>query len=433
MWFAVWCLVVGGVLVFMALAGSVIRRIPLSSAMFYLGIGYALSPVGAGLLNVDPVADAELLEHLTEVAVIVSLFTAGLKLRVPLSDPLWRGPVLLATVSMAITIGLVAAIGVLALALPIGAAVLLGALFAPTDPVLASDVQVRRPGDRDQVRFDLTAEAGLNDGMAFPFVMLGLGLLGRHDLGPFGVKWLAVDVVWAILVGLVIGFVLGTLVSRLVLYLRKIHREAIGLDNFLALGLIGVAYGSAVLVGAWGFLAVFAAGLAVRYEELRRNGGRNAEEVKDPTSEEDAVHPEKAPAVMTEGVLKFNEQAEQVLEVAAVLVLGALLAATQPTWTAVGLAAALFFVIRPASVYLGLAPLRGAGVQTAMIGWFGVRGVGSMYYLTHAIGQGVPADLARTLSELVVWTIALSVIIHGVSVTPAMNWYAARVGGRSAG
>lgn len=427
MWFAIWCLVVGGVLVFMALAGSVIRRIPLSSAMFYLGIGYALSPVGAGLLSLDTVTNAGFLEHLTEVAVIVSLFTAGLKLRVALSDRLWQGPVLLATVSMAITIGLVAAIGVLALGLPIGAAILLGALFAPTDPVLASDVQVRRPGDRDHVRFDLTAEAGLNDGMAFPFVMLGLGLLGLHELGPFGVRWVAVDVVWAILFGLAIGFVLGTLVSRLVLYLRKTHREAIGLDNFLALGLIGVAYGTAVLAGAWGFLAVFAAGLAVRYEELRLNGSRRTDEADDQPSEKDAVHPEKAPAAMTEGVLRFNEQMEQVLEVAAVLVLGALLATTRPTWTAVGLAAALFFVIRPASVFLGLAPLRGAGVRTLMVGWFGVRGVGSMYYLTYAIGQGVPDDLARTLAELVVWTIALSVVIHGVSVTPAMNWYAEQV------
>lgn len=428
-----WYGLIGAVFIVMALSATLLRRLPLSTSMLYLLVGIGIGPAGLGLLELDPLADAELLERLSEVAVLVSLFTAGLKLRAGLRDPIWRVPLRLAFLAMLVTVALIAAGGVALLGLPLGVAVLLGAILAPTDPVLASDVQVRRPGDRDQVRFDLTAEAGLNDGMAFPFVMLGLGLLGRHDLGPFGVKWLAVDVVWAILVGLSIGFVLGTLVSRLVLYLRKAHREAIGLDNFLALGLIGVAYGAAVLVGAWGFLAVFAAGLAVRHEEMRLAGGRPAEEVKDPTSEEDAVHPEKAPAVMTEGVLKFNEQAEQVLEVAAVLVLGALLAATQPTWTAVGLAAALFFVIRPASVYLGLAPLRGAGVQTAMIGWFGVRGVGSMYYLTHAIGQGVPADLARTLSELVVWTIALSVIIHGVSVTPAMNWYAARVGGRGAG
>ena len=150
MTFAIWCVVIGGVLVVMALAGSVLRRLPLSAAMIYLAVGYALSPAGAGLLAIDPVADAAFLEHLTEVAVIVSLFTAGLKLRIPLSDRVWRLPVRLATASMAVTVGLLAAVGVFALGLPVGAAVLLGAVLAPTDPVLAADVQVKEVGDRDR-------------------------------------------------------------------------------------------------------------------------------------------------------------------------------------------------------------------------------------------------------------------------------------------
>lgn len=428
MTFAIWAVVIGGVLVLMALAGSVLRRLPLSAAMVYMGVGFALSPAGAGLLAVDPVADAKVLEHLTEVAVIVSLFTAGLKLRVPLSDRLWRRPVLLATASMAVTVGLVAAVGVYALGLPVGAAVLLGAVLAPTDPVLAADVQVKEVGDRDKLRFSLTAEAGLNDGTAFPFVMLGLGLLGAHDLGAGWWRWWAVDVAWAVVAGLGVGLVFGTVVARLVLYLRKTHREAVGLDNFLALGLIGLSYGAAVLVGAWGFLAAFAAGLALRREEMRHSGGRGPEVVKAATtegSEEDAVHPEKAPAVMAEAVLGFNEQVEKLLEVAAVLVLGALLAATRPTGAAVGLAAALFLIIRPASVFVGLAGARGATVRRWLAGWFGVRGVGSLYYLAHATGHGLPADVARSLADLVVWTVALSVVVHGVSVTPIMNWYVA--------
>ena len=423
MTFAIWCLVIGGVLVVMALAGSVLQRLPLSPAMLYMGIGYGLSQAGAGLLTVDPVADAKFLEHLTEVAVIVSLFTAGLKLRVPLSDRLWLFPVLLATASMTMTVGLVAAIGVFALGLPVGAAVLLGAVLAPTDPVLAADVQVKGVGDRDKLRFPLTAEAGLNDGTAFPFVMLGLGLLGLHDLGGFWWRWWVIDVVWAVAAGLGVGLGLGTIVARVVLYLRKTHREAVGLDNFLALGLIGLAYGTAVLIGAWGFLAAFAAGLALRREEMRHTGDRPVEKVAG-GSHEDAVHPEKAPAVMAEAVLGFNEQVEKVLEVAAVLVLGALLATTHPTWAAAGLAAALFVAIRPASVFAGLAPVRGATVRRWLTGWFGVRGVGSIYYMAHAIGHGLPDELARSLADLVVWTVALSVVVHGVSVTPAMEWYA---------
>src|ERR671914_1673776 len=134
----------------------------------------------------DPVRWPGLLERLTEFAVIVSLFTAGLKLRLPLSEKRWRLPLRLASVSMALTVGLIAAVGVLGLGLPLGAAVLLGAVLAPTDAVLASDVRVEHPADRDKLRFSLTGEAGLHDGTAFPFVMLGLGLMGLHELGPRG-------------------------------------------------------------------------------------------------------------------------------------------------------------------------------------------------------------------------------------------------------
>ena len=426
MTFSIWCVVVGGVLVIMALTGTVLKRLPVSAAMIYLAVGFALGPAGVGLLRVDPVADAEFLEHLTEIAVIVSLFTAGLKLRVPLTDRQWWFPARLAVVSMAATVGVVAGFGVFVLGLPVGAAVLLGAVLAPTDPVLASDVQVREVGDRDRVRFGLTGEAGLNDGTAFPFVMLGLGLLGLHDLGAGWWRWWAVDVGWAVAGGLGLGFGLGTLVGRLVLYLRRTHREAVGLDNFLALGLVALSYGVADLVGAWGFLAAFAAGLGLRHVEMRRTEYRPPGDRPEEGSEEAAVHPEKAPAHMTDAVLGFNEQVEKVLEVAAVLVLGALLATTRPTWAAAGLAAALFLVVRPASVFVGLAGVGASAVQKGLMGWFGVRGVGSLYYLTYAIGHGLPGDVARTLAELVVWAVALSIVVHGVSVTPVMDWYSSR-------
>jgi NhaP-type Na+/H+ or K+/H+ antiporter len=430
MTFAIWCVVIGSVLMLMAMAGSVLNRLPLSSAMIYLGVGYILSPAIVGLLRLDPVSDATMIEHLTEIAVVVSLFTAGLKLRVPLSDRLWLFPLRLAVVSMALTVGLVAAVGVFALGLSIGAAILLGAVLAPTDPVLAADVQVKEVGDRDRVRFGLTGEAGLNDGTAFPFVMLGLGLLGLHDMGTGGWRWWAVDVAWAIAAGLGVGFGLGTLVAGLVLYLRKTHREAVGLDNFLALGLLALAYGAAILIGAWGFLAAFAAGLALRHVEMRRTKDRPPVKGGD-VSEGDAVHPEKAPAYMAEAVLGFNEQVEKVLEVAAVLVLGALLVSTPPTWAAAGLAVALFLVVRPMSVFMGLAGMRGGAVQKGLMAWFGVRGVGSLYYFTHAVSYGLPDDMARTLAGLVLWVLALSIIIHGISVTPLMDWYSSRRAGQN--
>ena len=204
-----WALIVGVLLTTMALAGSLLRRLPLSTGMLYLAVGVGLGPAGWAILSPDPLLHAEVLERAAEVAVLISLFAVGLKLGLPLSDKRWRLPLRLASLSMLVTIALVTVIGVVGLDLSWGAAILLAAIVAPTDPVLASDVQVLEANDRDRLRFSLSAEGGLNDGAAFPFVMLGLGLLGLHDLGGGGWRWLALDVVWAIAGGLVIGGVAG--------------------------------------------------------------------------------------------------------------------------------------------------------------------------------------------------------------------------------
>jgi hypothetical protein len=198
MYFAIWALIIGTLLTAMALSGTWVRRLPVSTAMLYLAAGYALGPAGLALLSPDPLAYSAILERAAEVAVLISLFASGLKLALPLSDKGWRLPLRLASVSMTITVALIAAIAMAGFGFSLGAAVLLGAILAPTDPVLASDVQLREAGDRDRVRFSLTGEGGLNDGAAFPFVMLGLGLLGLHDLGTGAWRWLAVDVLWAI-------------------------------------------------------------------------------------------------------------------------------------------------------------------------------------------------------------------------------------------
>jgi len=425
-----WFLAAGVVLIAMALAGSVLRRLPLSSAMIYLAAGAALGPIGLGMIILDPVGGAGLLELVSEIAVIVSLFTAGLKLRLPISDRGWWIPVRLASVSMAVTVGLVALVGVTLFGLPLGAAVLLGAILAPTDPVLASDVQLSHPGDRDRLRFALTGEAGLNDGTAFPFVMLGLGLLGLHDLGDGLLRWVAVDLVYAVAVGLAVGALLGTLVARVVVHLRSRHQEAVGLDEFLALGLIGISYGAALLVGGYGFLAVFAAGLALRRIERTRSGEDIADELESaqPRGSEDeiATHPETAPAFMARALLTFNEQLERIGEVAVVVLVGAALTVVGVPLAVAWFAPLLFFVIRPVAVLAGLAGAPLSRTHLAFIGWFGIRGVGSIYYLTYAITQDLQPDVARTLAMLTLSVVAVSVLVHGVSVTPLMARYERR-------
>ncbi len=424
-----WFVLAGLLFVVMALGGSVLKRLPLSTSLLYLAFGVALGSSGFGLLRLDLVEGAPVLEVVTEVAVLVSLFTAGLKLRVDWRERDWHLPLRLATLSMVVTIALVAAAGVLGLGLPLGAAVLLGAILAPTDPVLASDVQVERPGDRDTVRFGLTGEAGLNDGAAFPFVMLGLGLLGLHDLGPAGLRWLGVDLLWATAAGLAVGAALGTLIGRLTVFLRREHGEAVGLDEFLVLGLVALAYGVALLVHGYGFLAVFAAGLALRRIE-RLHTGADLHPVEEGGSvaagEELATHPETAPAYLASSLLGFNEKLERIGEVALVVVIGSLLDVASFPPAAVWFVPLLLLAIRPLAVVVGVAGLPVELHQRRLIGWFGIRGIGSLYYLTYAIEHGVAEPLAGHLAAVTLTVIAASAVVHGISVTPLMDRYGRR-------
>lgn len=427
---AVWFVIVGALLVAIALSRSLLLRLPLSTTILYLGTGVLLGPHGLGMLRADIYAHSALWERVTEVAVLVSLFGAGLKLRTPMLDRRWVLPVRMATVSMTATVGMVTLAGVFGMGLPVGAAVLLGAILAPTDPVLASDVQVTHPTDRDRLRFGLTGEAGLNDGTAFPFVMLGLGLLGLHELGEFGWRWFAVDVAWAVAAGLGAGALLGTLVGRLVIYLRQVHREAVGLDDFLALGLIALSYGIALLVWGYGFLAVFAAGLALRRIERRSSGGEAPPEdvaLAASSAEGDEVATgETAPAYMAQAALGFVEQLERIGVVAVVLLLGGMISWGFVPGVALWFIPLLFLVVRPLSVYLGLLGSPTTHVQRGLIAWFGIRGIGSVYYLTYAIQHGLPEEFSRVLAALVLATVAVSAVAHGVSVTPLMELYARR-------
>jgi len=428
MTFATWALVVGALLIVMVLSGTLLKRLPLSTAMLYLAAGFALGPAGWAVSTLNPLGNAALLERVTEVAVLISLFSVGLKLGLPLSNRHWLLPLRLAFLSMTLTVALVAAAGVVGLGLPLGAAILMGAILAPTDPVLAAAVQVESSGDRDRLRFSLTGEGGLNDGTAFPFVMLGLGLLGLHDLGTGGWRWLAGDLVWATAGGLLIGGAFGALVGRLVVYLRTRHQESVGLDEFLALGLIALAYGTAVLAHSYGFLAVFAAGLAL--QRVKEQSGMvhtpTPGQSGHPTDNEPAnhaTHADHASAYMMQAVRGFNEQLERVAELVVVLVVGAMLPFARVSAGAAGLLLLLFVAIRPVSVWAGLLGAPISRGQCAMIAWFGIRGIGSIYYLTYAIDQGLPRPLAEPIIAITLAAVTVSILLHGMSVRPIMHFY----------
>lgn len=432
----IWALVIGALLVTMALTGSLLKRLPLSASMLYLAVGFGLGTAGWGLMAPDPRQVPDILERVAEVALLISLFSVGLKLGLPLSSRQWRLPVRLAFASMAVTVGLIAAVAFFVMGLPLGAAVLLGGILAPTDPVLASDVQVDEPGDRDLLRFSLTGEGGLNDGAAFPFVFLGLGLLGLHDLGAAGWRWLAIDVLWGLVGGLGIGALLGMMIGRLVVHLRTHHQEAVGLDEFLALGLVALAYGIAQLAHALGFLAVFAAGLALqRVKEASRSRGAPKEGTAGLQGKTAhlavATHPDLAGAYMEQAVRGFNEQLERIAELVIVLVVGAMLPYVHVDWATLGFVLLLFGILRPLSVWFGLLGAPVSRDQRLLISWFGIRGIGSIYYLMFALNHGLSGPIVDQAITLTVTTVAASIVIHGISVTPLMNLYTRRKGGRS--
>lgn len=419
-----WFLLVGGLLLTMGLTSSALKRLPITTAIIYLAVGLLLGPTVLNVFHFNPLKQSALLQVLTEVAVLISLFSAGVKMPVPFSVTRWRTPMLLATVSMTITVGLIAAYAYYFLGLPLGAGVLLGAILAPTDPVLATDVQIRHPDDRDQLRFTLTCEAGMNDGSAFPFVMLGMGLLGLHEIGEFGLQWALIDVLWATVAGVVIGIVSGVTLAHLSWKLRGASPRSDLLYDFIGLGLIGAVYGISVMAHAWGFLAVFFAAVALRQTELKfaqANLASAAEHAEPLPVLEDADS--AAPPTVSEGSLIFKEHLERLSEVVLILLVGGMLFIDSWSWRAIALALFVFLVARPVSVLFGLLGTRMQWRMRGMVAWFGVRGIGSLYYLMYAIQHGLPEKLALELIQLTLIVVALSILAHGTSVKPLMHQF----------
>lgn len=444
MTFIVWFAMLGAVLLLLALSSSYLRWMPVTSSVVCLGLGIALGGSGVGLLHLDLAKASGWMEHLTEVAVLFSLFFSGLKLRLPLADPRWRIAVYLAGPLMLVCISGVSLVLHYGLHLSWGLAVLIGAILAPTDPVLATLVQVVDARDADPVRFSLSGEAGLNDGVAFPFVILGLLLLQPSaQEGLAG--WLLKDVLWAVTAGLLCGYWMGRGLGKLTLYLRLRNDDStVSPNDYLALALIALAYVAAELLQDYGFLAVFAAGLGLRQAEVRTSSSPQApaaEHLVQPVVGHQHVAPEQAvkgdvqglgdsqiaAGIMLGDMLAFGSLVERAMEVFLVTLLGVVLL-EHWDWRAVIVAGALFAVIRPLGVML--APLRGRLnlPQRGLLGWFGIRGIGSFYYLFYAVNHGLLPAAAVESTNLVLSVVALSILLHGLSVQPLLARYESRKG-----
>jgi len=416
--FSLWLIAIGVLLVVIHASSHVVARLPLSPAIVYFLFGMAIGPWGFDWVHVDPTRHPLLIERLCELAVLISLFATGSNLGSTLRGRHWGVPLRLATLGMLVTIAATAAFAYWALDMSAGAAIILAAALAPTDPVLAGDVQVSDAHDRDRLRFGLTGEAGLNDGAAFPFVMLGMGLLSLHDLGPGGWRWWAIDFAWAVAGGLAIGAILGLALGRWVLHRLRTGTNETGPDAFLGLGLVAVAYGIAVTVNAYGFLAVFAAAVALQWT-VTESGERDAT----PKGKAAPMPPPSERALAIAALQQFNSGLESLFEFGVVIMLGVLFTVVPIPWEAAVVAIVLFVVIRPAAVFVALQRTRLERVQRALAGWFGIRGVGSIYYAMFVLNHGWVGPDAERMLGIVLGVVAASIFLHGISVTPLMTAY----------
>lgn len=361
-------------------------------------------------MSLDWEHDARLLEVVSEVAVIVSLYSAGVKMREPLSSKAWHAPIILASASMVLSVALIYLLGHLAFALAGPAALLLGAVLAPTDPVLADEVQVEHSRDKRPLRRSLTGEAGFNDGSAFPFVLLAVGLADAslHDLGTGLWRWMAIDLVWKILAALVLGWLFGNLLGKLTLWFRKQeHDEPPGIDELRSIGFIAAVYGVALLLNTYAFLAVFAAAVSLRQVEME------AENSSDWTDDSEA-------SSLLEEQSTVATALERLVQVLLVVVVGILISSRPPSgWPPWMFAALAIFVIRPIAVLSTLHTSTMSGRDKRFAAWFGIRGIGTIFYLAHSIKLGVAGSLGAELpvvASFAVATITLSVIVHGSSM-----------------
>jgi sodium/hydrogen antiporter len=426
---ATWFVLIGALLIFMALARGVISNLPMTGAMVYLVVGFILGPAVTGLLTPDLHGKGQVVRMVTETGLVVSLFAIGLHLRVPLTDKLWRLTLRLGVIAMVLTVALMTAIGHYALGLPIGVAIVLAAALAPTDPVLANELRPRQAGDDEPLRFALSSEGGCNDGAAWPFILFGLALCGVDNAAQQSTAGFLWSVVWGIASGVAIGWGLGTGVVALVTRLRTRFNEALGLEAFFALGLMSACYGAALLIGGYGFLAVFAGGVALRRRERTFTGDRAPaaalEEVQQGAMEQASTDPNLAHAVMAESMMAFAIEIEHLVELALMLVIGSVISAHWRElleWRVVIPVLALLLVVRPVSTSVALLGSSLTRHQRMLAGWLGIRGVGTFYYLLFGM-EHAPDHVLDPIAATVLAAIVASVFLHGATATSLLDRY----------
>lgn len=398
--YILWLTGAGVLIALVAWLPLALQKLPLSLPIICIGIGAIVFSLPSTSLHPLPLSYPEVTERLTEFVVIIALMGAGLKLDRLFSWKRWSVTWRLLAITMPLSIAAITVLGVWWLGLPWIAALLLGASLAPTDPVLAADVQVGPPrsGEEDEVRFGLTSEAGFNDGLAFPFVNLAIALgLAAGTKEPWLQQWVLHSVLWEIAVGIVGGWLIGKLFGFLTFHIPAETKLAKTGDGLIAIAATFVSYGVTEILDCYGFLAVFVTALTLRRSHYNHDFNHDMHAI--------------------------TEQVERIAMMVVLLLFGgALIGGLLAPLQAIDFIAALaiILVIRPLAGLLGLIGLRADRFEKLTLAFFGIRGVGSFYYLAYGLNHMDVAGPER-LWGIVGLVALLSILLHGLTVTPMMR------------
>lgn len=378
------------------------KKAGISYSLFYLLGGILLYSFFPEFLPSPlPAQNGTAILHLTELIVIISLMGVGIRIDLPFSFRTWASPLRLVFIAMLVCIVAAVLLGFYLLGLNLAAAILLGASLAPTDPVLASDVQVGPPNEQNNSfpKFILTSEAGINDGMAFPFTWLAITVaLINNDEKTSLLQWFSYHFLYQIIGGIVLGYILGKGAGYLVFDFSKKNKILESLDGFLAISLTLLAYGITESLHAYGFIAVFVCAITFRHYEKKHEY-------------HNSVH-------------SFTGQIEKIFVAVLLLLLGGAIVQgilDSLTWEMVAFSLTYLLLIRPISAYLSLLGTNLHNWEKLIIGFFGIRGIGSLFYLSFALNE-IPFDSEDELWSLVTFCIAMSILIHGLTVSPAIRY-----------
>lgn len=383
-----------------ALFPILFKRTPVSLPMLQVTLGAIVGYFWITLDFLNPIENGVVIEKLTEIVVLVSLVGAGIKIDTELSWQLWRPTARLLLITMPIGIFAMAVLGYYAFGLSLGAAILLGAVLAPTDPVLASSIQVGPPntGGEDTPRFILTSEAGLNDGLAFPFVYLAIKTAEAFSEGDRLTSellwsWFTHDVLWKIGAGLLVGIFVGKIMAKLVF--SKYSKETTISQGYVVIALTLVAYGLAEFVHSYGFIAVFVAAFVFRRSEHQHSYHQKLHD--------------------------FAEQSEGLLMSLVLVTFGMFLgqglqSGVELTWRVYIVSFTFLLLIRPLGGFIALTGLKLPRTEKYAISALAIRGIGTLYYLSYALNQGFFGE-EDALKLWVVCSIVIlaSIFIHGLS------------------